>query len=75
MNANTQTTTRYMYLMTVLIGSAQATVAGTFDAKPGTSRLAVYTHIVENRIKRELGVQQLSILYFSLEPDALGVSV
>ncbi|WP_327580675.1 hypothetical protein OHA25_32065 [Nonomuraea sp. NBC_00507] len=71
MNANTQTTTRYMYLMTVVLGTAQATVTGTIDAQSGTSRLAVFTHIVETRIKREFGIQELSILYFSLEPDAL----
>ncbi|WP_327590091.1 hypothetical protein OHA25_25925 [Nonomuraea sp. NBC_00507] len=71
MNANTQTTTRYMYLMTVVISGRHITATGTLDVQPGTSRLAVLTHIVENNIKRELGAQEFSILYFSLERDAL----
>ncbi|MFB4293439.1 hypothetical protein ACBI99_37780 [Nonomuraea sp. ATR24] len=57
--------------MTVLIGSTQATASGTIDVQPGTSRLSVFTHIIENCVKRELGVDELSILYFSLELDTL----
>ncbi|GAA1683279.1 hypothetical protein GCM10009733_094750 [Nonomuraea maheshkhaliensis] len=71
MTTNNSTATRYMYLMTVLIGSGQATVSGTIDAQPGTSRLAVFTHVLETNVKRHFGVQELSVLYFSLEPDAL----
>ena len=71
MNTSPNTATRYMYLMTVLIGRTQATASGTIDVQPGTSRLSVFTHIVENCVKRELGVDELSILYFSLELDTL----
>lgn len=71
MTTSTSTVTRYMYLMTVLIGSGQATVSGTIDAQPGASRLAVFNHVLETSVKRQFGVQDLSVLYFSLEPDAL----
>ncbi|MET8865824.1 hypothetical protein ABZW11_23045 [Nonomuraea sp. NPDC004580] len=71
MTANATTTTRYMFLMTVLIGKSQATVSGNIDVKPGASRLAVFNQIVENYVKRHYGTQNFCVLHFSLEVDVL----
>ncbi|NRQ40180.1 hypothetical protein HII36_51420 [Nonomuraea sp. NN258] len=71
MSTHTQTTTRYMYIMSVVASGRHFTATGTVDVQSGTSRFAVLTHIVENNIKRELGLQDFSILYFNLELDVL----
>ncbi|MGW5682466.1 hypothetical protein [Nonomuraea sp. NPDC003754] len=69
---NTNTTTRYMYILTVAdecVGKATAT--GTVDAGPGASRADIFTHLINNSIKGELCYTNFAVLYFSLERDAL----
>jgi hypothetical protein len=73
MNANADTTTRYMYILTVAepMENRQATLTGTVDVRHGSTRLAVWKYLVENDVKNRLGYTNPIVLYYSLEPDSL----
>lgn len=68
----------YHYILTVQKttatgGAAVLTTSGPITVEPGATRAQVF-HLMYERAQEATGTENLSVLFFALEPNALGGS-